>query len=766
MIERLQLLRNVGQFDSVSAGAQLPFTQLTLVYAENGRGKTTLSAILRSLGNGDAGLISERQRLAAANPAHIVIQANGMPSFVFQNGVWSANLPHVAVFDDMFVTQNVCSGIDIETGHRQNLHELILGAQGVSLNTLLQGYIAKVEEHNRSLRTKGDAIPPSARGSLTPEVFCALEPVATIAEAIQEAERNLNAARSAEAVRQEPSFVTIELPAFDTEAIGALLGRALPELDAEAAARVQAHLATLGEGAENWVGDGMHRIGAASVGQGHEACPFCAQDLRASPVIDHYRAYFSESYANLKVAIADQITQISATHGGDVPAAFERAVRVIMQRRDFWRAFTNVPDLSIDTAAIARAWKAAREAVLAALRAKQAAPLDPAALSATGLAAIASYDESRATISAISHALQATNAQITMVKELAAAANVATLAADLAKLKAVEARGTPEVGALCQIYLAEKSAKAATERLRDQTRENLDRYRHVIFPAYEAAINSYLAKFNAGFRLGSVNSVNTRGGSSCTYNVVINNVPVALTAGAGRSPAFRNTLSSGDRNALALAFFFASLDQDAQLAQKIVVIDDPMTSLDEHRALTTVQEMRRLVARVSQVIVLSHSKAFLCAIWQGADTLTRSAFKIVREGAGSTLAVWDVRQDSITEHDKRHAKVAAYIQAGNAAEERAVAAALRPILEAFMRIAYPEEFPPGTLLGPFINICQQRVGGAAQLLNAADITELRDLLDYANKFHHDSNPAWETELINDRQLVHFCQRTLAFARRV
>jgi len=86
---------------------------------------------------------------------------------------------------------------------------------------------------------------------------------------------------------------------------------------------------------------------------------------------------------------------------------------------------------------------------------------------------------------------------------------------------------------------------------------------------------------------------------------VINNVQVALTADDG--PAFRNTLSSGDRNTLALAFFFASLDQDPQLAQKIVVIDDPMTSLDEHRALTTVQEMRRLVPRVSQVIVLSHS---------------------------------------------------------------------------------------------------------------------------------------------------------------
>jgi wobble nucleotide-excising tRNase len=710
LIEHIQLVRNIGQFDSVSAGAQIPFTKLTVLYAENSRGKTTLAAILRSLSSGEPGPISERHRLAAPHSPHVVLQVHGRAPFVFRNGAWSANLPHLAVFDDAFVAQNVCSGIDIDAEHRQNLHELILGAQGVSLNTTVQAHIARIEEHNRTLKTKGDAIPAAARGALTAEAFSVLEPVENIAQAVQEAERSLAAAQSSEAVRKEPEFAAIELPGFDTAAINALLARDLPELEAVAGARVQAHLATLDDGAETWVGDGMRRIAAASAEHDHEVCPFCAQDLRASPVIDHYRAYFSEGYASLKGAIADQITRINAAHGGDVPAAFERAVRVLIQRREFWQRFTEVPDIAIDTAAVSRAWKAAREAVLAALHAKQGAPLDATALPATALTAIANYDESRDAVMAISSALQVINAQITIVKEQAAAANVVTLTADRAKLKAVEARHSAAVAPVCQAYLDEKTVKAGTERLRDQARDALDRYRWAIFPAYEAAINAYLVKFNAGFRLSSVNSVNTRGGSTCTYNVVINNVPVALTADDG--PAFRNTMSAGDRNTLALAFFFASLDQDPQLAQKIVVIDDPMTSLDEHRALTTVQEMRRLVTRVSQVIVLSHSKAFLCALWEGADALSRSAIKIVRDGAGSTLAIWDVRQDSITEHDKRHAKVAAYIRAANPSEERAVAAALRPILEAFMRVAYPEEFPPGMLLGPFINFCEQRKGTA------------------------------------------------------
>lgn len=761
-IERFQLLRNVGQFDSVTSGAQIPLTKLSLIYAENGRGKTTLATILRSLSTGEPELIDERRRLGSANPPHVVLASDGA-AVMFQNGGWSAPHPHVAVFDDAFVAANVCSGIAIETAHKQNLHELILGAQGVALNATLQGHVTRVEEHNRALRTKADAIPAAARGALTVDAFCALAADHTIDAKIEAAQRNLSAARSADAIRLRPAFAALSLPLFDVDALNALLGRNLPDLEADAAARVRAHLRSLGRGGEAWVSDGMARISGVSEGQLGEPCPFCAQDLGASPIIRHYQAYFSEAYETLKDAIKEVGQGINTTHGGDAPAAFERAVRVAIENREFWRPFTDVPDIDVDTAAVARAWTAARDAVLTILRAKAAAPFEAMALSPEVLATVADYDAHRATIADLSAALLARNAPIAIVKEQAAGANVATLTADLAKLSAIKARHEPATATLCNDYLKEKAAKRVTEGQRDQARAALDLYRQNIFPAYEAAINLYLGRFNAGFRLGSVTSVNNRGGSSASYNVLINNVAVALTGDGG--PSFKNTLSAGDRNTLALAFFFASLDQDANLAQKVVVIDDPITSLDEHRSLTTVQEMQRLYGRVSQMLVLSHSKPFLCAIWEGADKVTRSAVRITRDGAGSTLTVWDVRQDSITEHDRRHELVSEYIMAGNPANERAVAAALRPILEAFMRVACPATFPPGTLLGPFIGICQQRHGQPNEVLSAAATVELRALLDYANRFHHDTNPAWEVVAINDQELLGFANRTLRFASR-
>ena len=764
MINRLRLFRNIGVFDSVDTAANIPLARLTQLYAENGRGKTTVAAVLRSLATGDPLPIVERRRLSAANPPHVVLDCDGGPAAVFENGEWSRTVADIAVFDDVFVDENVCSGLVVDPEHRQNLHELILGAQGVALNRRLQDLVARIETHNHELRARGAAIPAAEHAALSVDQFCALPVRDDVDAAIQGAEQRLAAARQQDAIRAAQSCDELNLPSFDIPGLQELLAAGLASLDLDAVNRVQAHFATLGEGGEAWVADGMRRVAARPEALG--ACPFCAQNLDFSAVIPEYRAYFSDAYRNLKQRVVDAIRTIGRDHSGDVLAAFERWARVAAERRQFWASFCDMPNVTVDTAAVAREWRAARETVLAALSATQAAPLEVVALAREGLAALEGYEAHRQSLLGLNQRLQReANAAIRLVKEQAAASNVGALEADLARFRATKARHGPMTAALCDAYVAEQAAKEMTERLRDQTREQLARYRATVFAAYQTAINLYLQQFAAGFRLDQVTASNIRGGSTCTYNVVINNTAVAVGAAAPPGePSFRNTLSAGDRNALALAFFFASLDQDAALTTKTVVIDDPISSLDEHRVLTTAQELRRLAQRAAQVVVLSHSKSFLCGIWEHADATARCALEVRRDGEGSSIREWDVRNDCITEHDRRHATLRAYLGHGGP-NMREVAEAIRPVLEAFARVAYPEHCPPGSLLGPFLGVCAARVGTPQEILNAADVAELRDLLEYANRFHHDPNPAWQTEVINDGQLTQFVRRVLAFASR-
>ena len=766
MINRLQLFRNVGLFDSVDGGANIPLGRVTLIYAENGRGKTTLAAVLRSLATGDAIPIVERRRLATQNPPHVVLDCSGgPPPAIFQNNAWNRTFPNMTVFDDVFIDENVYSGLAVEPEHRQNLHDLILGSRGVTLNQRLHELVRQIEVHNSALRTKAAAIPVSERGTITVDDFCALPPRADIDTAIQSAERNLAAAREQDPIRNTSAFDTFSLPAFDVSAIERILQADLPSLNVAAAARVQEHLANLGQQAEAWIEEGMQRIPQVSRDEA-TPCPFCGQDLAGSELITHYQAYFSDEYAGLKRRVSETLATITRAHGGDIPAAFERAVRIAVERRQFWSQFCDVPDVTFDTATIVRDWRVAREAVVVALTGKQGSPLERLSLTNGAQTAISQFETHRASIEFLNQRLEEANAAIRLVKEHAATANSTSLAADLARFKAIKSRHAPTIAALCAEYSAEKAAKANTEQLRDDARTALDEHRTNAFPGYQTAINIYLQRFNAGFRLDSVTPENTRGGPTCTYNVIINNTPVPVAGGTPTpgEPAFRNTLSAGDRNTLALAFFFAALDQDPTRATKIVVIDDPISSLDEHRALTTVQEIRRLAERVAQVIVLSHNKPFLCRIWEGTSVTLRAAIEIARDGVGSIIRTWDVNQDSITEHDRRHSLLRTYLS-NSMPNNRDVARAIRPVLEAFLRVAYPEHFPPGTLLGYFLDKCRQRISTPQKIVSAQDMQELGDLIEYSNKFHHDTNAAWETEAINDGELTGFVRRALNFARR-
>ena len=69
------------------------------------------------------------------------------------------------------------------------------------------------------------------------------------------------------------------------------------------------------------------------------------------------------------------------------------------------------------------------------------------------------------------------------------------------------------------------------------------------------------------------------------------------------------------------------------------------------------------------------------------------------------------------------------------------------------------------LIGPFVELCRQKLSSPDEILSAADISELDALREYVNRFHHDTNSAWQTADVNDSELLHFAQRTIDFARR-
>ncbi len=65
MFKKLIKIQNVGKFRACCAAGDVQFRKITLFYAENGRGKTTLCDIFRSLQSGTGELIAGRATLGS-----------------------------------------------------------------------------------------------------------------------------------------------------------------------------------------------------------------------------------------------------------------------------------------------------------------------------------------------------------------------------------------------------------------------------------------------------------------------------------------------------------------------------------------------------------------------------------------------------------------------------------------------------------------------------------------------------------------------------
>jgi wobble nucleotide-excising tRNase len=132
MIEKFISIKNVGKFADYSASGDTTRRKLTLIYGENGGGKTTLTNVLRCLQADDPKLLSQRKTLGGTGTLGVTLLISGSPS-KFQTSGWTTKFSDLAIYDATFVAENVHSGEGVEHEHRKNLHRLAIGEAGVEL---------------------------------------------------------------------------------------------------------------------------------------------------------------------------------------------------------------------------------------------------------------------------------------------------------------------------------------------------------------------------------------------------------------------------------------------------------------------------------------------------------------------------------------------------------------------------------------------------------------------------------------------------------
>ena len=236
----------------------------------------------------------------------------------------------------------------------------------------------------------------------------------------------------------------------------------------------------------------------------------------------------------------------------------------------------------------------------------------------------------------------------------------------------------------------------------------------------------------------------------------------SATAGRpGGEPCFKNTLSAGDRTTLALAFFLTGLEREPDLAERVVVFDDPFNSQDVFRRRQTVYEIKAVAERGAQVIVLSHDPAFLKQIWAKCDHASRQAVQILyHPSTGSKIMPFDL-DDACQGRAAAELDELLAFRANGAGSLREIIKKLRVVLETHFRSAYTGCFEPADNLG---RIIEKTRGGGPDHPAAGCLTEMTRINDYTNDYHHGEDARGEAEPPLDRDELHgFVEQTLAIA---
>ncbi len=754
MLQKIISIKNVGRFQNCGASGDVELKRYNLVFAENGRGKTTLCDILRSFQTGDAAHVRGRTTIGSEGTPEISIRMDG-GTCTFSRGVWSATAPNLAIFDSTFVSENVYSGDAIDLAHKRNLYGVIVGKSSVELARQIEALDAASREKSAEIREKTTVVSAQVPHGMSVDQFLAIREDTAIDAKIAAKEVELEAVKQADQIKRRPALTELTLPAFP-DGYFALLGKTIEDIakDAELRVRMQIETHEMQDRGEPWLSEGLSYVR-------NTACPFCGRSLVGITLVDAYRAHFSEAYRDLRSEITALRRKIDADFADREIALIEKVLDQNATAVEFWTRYCGItPPTLAKSDRTGDTLRVLRNTAVVLLDRKAATPLDPVATDPHFELAHTALVVADSDVAEYNQAVRVANTAIERRKATTAAANVGVVESALALFRAVKTRHEQSVRATCQALEAARAEKKAIEDRKANLKVQLDEYTREVIGSYEHSVNGLLDDFQAGFRLTGTTRGYLGGVASTNYQILINETAVDL--GGPNSPAdrpsFRNTLSSGDRSTLALAFFLAQLDGDPERASKIVVFDDPFNSQDSFRKDCTVVKIKQCGESCHQVIVLSHNQDFLRRVWDrlNPDGAERKCLQLMRVGVRDTrISAWDIEQATQPSFLTERGTLVKYYQTGEGAP-RDIVKKVRPVLETHCKNLYPGEFA-GDALGSII--CKVRTAGATHQLFPL-LEDLDALNEYTCRYHHGENPGATIEPINDTELQGFVKRTL------
>ncbi|MDI3521518.1 MAG: hypothetical protein PWR04_1506 [Anaerophaga sp.] len=767
MINKVIHIKNVGKFTDYTVNTNPTwngeFKPITLIYGQNGIGKTTFTSILKSLKNNDA-LLYQLRTFGTNNSPEVSMKiSNHSAPISYTNAEWDENIPEIEIFDIHFINDNVYTGFEILPQHKKNLFEIIIGQEGIRLKKEISDIKTAIKKKNVALKTIEANIFKVISG-FEVNTIINFQIDSEIDKKIAEKIIEIETVKATEKIKSTALLKKISKIDFDIrfEKIIEFLHTSIDSISEEYLKMVSDHKNTLklNNKSEQWIKDGYDNIS-------ENKCPFCLRTFDDTvEIIKAYNQYFNEEYISLQEKTKRLQNKIKTLNPELILSNIEKENNHNIGYYEFWsnyikKEITNFSILNHNETIIGLTEKLK---ILVAEKASN--PIKKVKTDDISELKI-KIDEINNFIDAYNSKIDDFNADINELKTKESK-NLLILENELQKLQAIKTRHTNnDVKLNCQNYIDKQEALEKLKIKNTALQDELKKYSRETFDKYRGVINTYLQKFASYLEIKEMKSTYKGGGNEpfAEYGLFVDGNKVNFKDNAC-DPSVKYCLSEGDKTALALSFFLAKLHIDTEIGKKIIVFDDPISSFDIERKNSTITQLYQIGQKANQLIVLTHNLLFAKEFWDKVKSNCQ-VLKFCELRKSTQIVDYDIENETLNGLFKDYSILDNFLTNGveTDLEKRNVARCIRPILEGYFRIKFYGEFKSNEWLGQFIEKIDNSIDGQPLFRLKEFSSDLHEINDYSKKFHH-TNPNSDSEQIYDSELKTYIKQTFQIINKI
>lgn len=763
MLEKLIRIDNVGVFKAGVPNA-VTLKKVTLIYADNARGKSTLSSVLHACSVGAPEPVTNRLTLNSNDPQKVQFRFAwpiGGLTVAFDGKSWDATAPNVHVFNQDFVERNVYAGSEVSPEHRSALLDFALGADAVKQRDEVQKFAVAQEAATKRRTQAEEKLKPYQKGYALAN-FIALPVCDDPDKQLESLAKRIQEAKQVAFITAKPALRSLLIPTFQFDIFEQVLSSSLEQVQDNAESIVKTHLQVHGgEAAKHWVSTGLQF-------NPDEFCPFCGQDTQGLELLAAYRTYFNKAYSQHMERIAGLEELVNSF----VPGAFIKALEVVLQANaDIvagWAGTLEVKNPPFDLAEVLVEVDTARALLKELALEKSKSPLNTIELEKSD-ATKKLLNSVVTRISEYNEFVNKANEDIATFKKNLAGEDVAKLEQERSRIETQVIRHSKAIiDLLAERDVADTDRKVA-EKSKGDARVALDKLMETTLDAFQGEINNWLKHFGAPFSITQLKASYLGGGAPRSdYAIDLRGVPIPVGKKSANGLSFQTVLSDGDKRTLALAFFLAKLFNSPESASAVVVMDDVFTSLDRHRKTQTSVALTEIGNRCGQVIVLGHDAYFLRDVRRRVvekkvgDVLSLE----IQRGAGNFSVIGEVDLDELcaSPYFKRYRLVEEYLSGNGGIDLLNVAVALRPLVEGHLHRCFPGKLKEGETFGSMLQQVKDAKESNPLVVLQHLVPSLQTFNDFAGAYHHDTSGRVPRQDVSDGELQTFATNALQFIR--